>query len=61
MKGIASMADVRAAEAEGLPADLPESTYELIRRGASLDPDAPALSFFLTAREHGRPQTWNYR
>lgn len=61
MKGIASMADVLAAEAEGLPADLPESTYELIRRGASLDPDAPALSFFLTAREHGRPQTWNYR
>ncbi len=61
MKGIASMADVVAAEAAGLPADLPASTYELICRGASIDPDAPALSFFLTADEHVRPETWNYR
>jgi fatty-acyl-CoA synthase len=41
--------------------ELPSNTYELIQRGASLDPDAPALSFFLTVDEHRRPETWTYR
>lgn len=61
MKGIASMADVLAVESAGLPDDLPASTYELIHRGAQLNPEAPALSFFLTADDHRRPETWNYR
>jgi fatty-acyl-CoA synthase len=38
MPGIATLLDVEAVEAQGLPADLPESTYEMIRRGASLNP-----------------------
>jgi fatty-acyl-CoA synthase len=60
MNGVATMRDVEAIEARR-PGDLPASTYELIRLGASLDPDAPALSFFLTVDEHRRPETWTYR
>jgi fatty-acyl-CoA synthase len=58
--GIASARDVEAIEARGAPT-LPSSTYELIRRGADLDPEAPALSFFRSVDEHRRPQTWTYR
>lgn len=61
MTGVASLDDVRALEAEGLPADWPQSTYELLKRGAALDPAAPALSFFLTVEDHARPETWSYR
>lgn len=58
--GVATMRDVAAIEAGGAP-DLPPSTYEAIRRGAALDPEAPALSFFPTADDHRRPETWTYR
>ena len=61
MDGITTIRDVARAEAPGLPADLPASTYEMIRRGANLNPDAPALSFFLTTDEHRKPETWSYR
>jgi fatty-acyl-CoA synthase len=59
MTGVASLHDVEAIEARGAP-DLPASTYAMIRRGASLDPDAPALSFFLTVEAHRAPETWTY-
>lgn len=59
MTGIASIQDVDAIEVRGTP-DLPPSTYELIQRGATLNPDAPALSFFLTVDEHRRPETWTH-
>lgn len=59
MKGIASMADVLAVEARGT-GELPASTYEMIRRGAAIDPQAPALSFFLQTDGHRRPEVWNY-
>ncbi|MEX3936134.1 acyl-CoA synthetase [Paraburkholderia phymatum] len=61
MSGIATLHDVEVLEAHGLPADLPTSTYEMISRGASLNPDAPALSFFLTVDEHRTPHSWSYR
>ena len=60
MKGIATMADVLAAEARGMPKDLPASTYDMLQRAARQHPDAPALSFFLTTKEHRRPETWSY-
>ena len=40
-------------EAEG-------STYELLVQGAARAPQAPALSFFLTAVDYRRPWTWTY-
>ncbi|SMF99473.1 acyl-CoA synthetase [Burkholderia singularis] len=61
MNGIANQADVVAIEASGPPADLPASTYEMICRGAALDPSAPALSFFLRADDHRNAVRWSYR
>ena len=63
MPGFSSLQDVEAVEAvegHGLPPDLPQNTYEMIRRGASLNPQAPALSFFLSVNDHRTPQTWSY-
>ncbi|NPT43525.1 acyl-CoA synthetase [Paraburkholderia sp. 1N] len=60
MKGIANMADVLAIEAQGQPADLPSSTYEMICRGAAINPLAPALSFFATADDHRDAECWTY-
>ncbi|HKP62216.1 MAG TPA: acyl-CoA synthetase [Polyangiales bacterium] len=60
MEGIATLADVQRLEASGLPADLPRSTYEMIQRGAAIDPGAPALSFFLRVAEHRNPERWTY-
>ena len=61
MNGIANQGDILAIEARGMPADLPTSTYEMIRRGAAINPSAPALSFFLRAADHRKAQTWTYR
>jgi fatty-acyl-CoA synthase len=60
MKGVASQSDVLALEARGLPPDLPSSTYEMILRGAALNPSAPALSFFLSTADHREPERWTY-
>ena len=59
-RGIASLRDVEAIEAHDAPV-LPPSTYEALRRGAAIDPDAPALSFFPTVDRHRDPESWNYR
>ncbi|KWN04112.1 acyl-CoA synthetase [Burkholderia territorii] len=61
MSGIATLDDVLAIEARGLPHDLPASTYELIRAGAAIDPSAPALSFFPTVDAHRDAERWTYR
>ncbi|WP_175725660.1 acyl-CoA synthetase [Burkholderia ambifaria] len=61
MNGIATRYDVLAIEAQGLPPDLPASTYEMICAGAAIDPSAPALSFFLTADSHRDAERWTYR
>jgi fatty-acyl-CoA synthase len=61
MSSVATLADVRAIEAQGWPADLPASTYEMILRGAAINPAAPALSFFLRAEDHRKAESWTYR
>ncbi|MCW5136954.1 acyl-CoA synthetase [Burkholderia cenocepacia] len=60
MNAIATEADVLRIENQGPPADLPASTYEMIGRGAAIDPSAPALSFFLRADDHRKPLRWTY-
>ncbi|WP_269506988.1 acyl-CoA synthetase [Burkholderia sp. IMCC1007] len=60
MNAIANEADVVSIETLRPPADLPASTYEMISRGAAIDPSAPALSFFLRADDHRKPIRWNY-
>jgi fatty-acyl-CoA synthase len=51
---------VLALEAQGLPPDLPSSTYEMILRGAALNPSAPAMSFFMSTADHREPERWTY-
>lgn len=58
--GIATQADVLGIEANGIPANLPNSTYDMIKHTADQFPDSPALSFFLQTAEHTHPETWNY-
>jgi fatty-acyl-CoA synthase len=58
MKGIASMADVLAIERE--QPSLAASTYEMIRVAAARHARSPALSFFASVEDHGRPATWSY-
>jgi len=59
--GIACQADILALEAQGMPLDLPASTYEMIRRGAAINPAAPALSFFQHSGSHRMVKCWTYR
>lgn len=37
------------------------NTYDLIRQGASINPDAPAISFIPSGNQYDRPQTATYR
>jgi fatty-acyl-CoA synthase len=60
MKGIANQNDVLAIEAQGMPVDLPASTYEMICRGAAINPSAPALSFFFGADAYRDTECWTY-
>jgi fatty-acyl-CoA synthase len=57
---IASQADVEALERQGM-GELPHSSYDMIAATARRQPEAPALSFFLTADTHTRPEVWSYR
>ena len=61
MKAVAQRADVVDIDAVGWPKDLPESTYDLIRQGVEINPDAPALSFFMRADSMRESETWSYR
>ncbi|RQS66674.1 acyl-CoA synthetase [Burkholderia sp. Bp8963] len=60
MKGVANEQDVLAIESQGQRADLPSSTYEMICRGAAINPSAPALSFFATTDDYANPERWTY-
>ncbi len=60
MSGVASLPDVLAIEAQGGLADPPVSTYDLILRGAAINPAAPALSFFLSTEDHRDAECWTY-
>jgi acyl-CoA synthetase (AMP-forming)/AMP-acid ligase II len=57
-----SLHDIEAVEASShwLPEGV-HCTYDLLRAGAELNPDAPALSFFMRAQDHTRPVRWTHR
>ncbi|MEA1672183.1 acyl-CoA synthetase [Nitrospirillum sp. BR 11163] len=60
--GISCLADVERIEAVPLAErNLPANSYEMIATGAALNPDAPALSFFLRTRDQARPYTLTHR
>jgi fatty-acyl-CoA synthase len=37
------------------------NTYDLLKKGAAINPDAPAISFFLTGDSYDQPMQINYR
>ncbi|MEH3117067.1 MAG: acyl-CoA synthetase [Methylorubrum populi] len=57
-----TLADIKRFEEVPLAARrLPSSTYEMLKRGAAIAPDAPALSFFLSADEYRSPFVLTHR
>ncbi|HEV6966346.1 acyl-CoA synthetase [Roseateles sp.] len=60
--GVRQLRDVLAIEADVPdPVGVLRNTYELLQRGAALDPEAPALSFFLRTEDQDRPFVWTHR
>src|SRR5271165_7306216 len=58
---IATLADIEAFEAIPLQdRKLPPTTYAMLRAGAALAPDAPAISFFPLAADYARPFVWSH-
>jgi len=56
------MDDILAFEQTPLPdRELPPTTYEALKRGSQIDPDAPALSFFLNAASMRTPYSLSHR
>ncbi|MBO9413578.1 MULTISPECIES: acyl-CoA synthetase [unclassified Ruegeria] len=60
--GFTAHTDIQAFEATPLAdRDIPGTTYEALRQGTSLNPDYPALSFFVTGDAYDRPRTLSHR
>lgn len=59
---VTSLDDVLAIERVPL-ADrrIPACTYDMLKAGAAIDPDAPALSFFAQVALHKTPTVWSHR
>lgn len=54
--GLQTLSDIEALEETPLSShNLPESTYQAIKNGAAIDPTAPALSFFVSAKSYQKP------
>ena len=58
---VLTLADVRSIAERGLPDDLPESSYELLRRSAEAHGDRPAISYFNSVETHAQTRTLSYR
>ncbi|MCV6587385.1 MAG: acyl-CoA synthetase [Marinibacterium sp.] len=55
--GFTTLADIEAFEQTPLAAhDLPATTYDAIKRGAAINPSAPALSFFTSGADYDKPK-----
>ncbi len=59
---IRNLADIESLETVPLSERVPEkSTYELIKKGADINPDALAMSFLLSGDAYAQPQQITYR
>lgn len=60
--GLRSIDDIIEFEQVSLDKrDIPATTYEALIKGASIDPDAPAISFFADVSEMQRPVVWTHK
>ncbi|MBF7730470.1 acyl-CoA synthetase [Pseudomonas sp. N040] len=57
---IRTLQDILTLEQNPLPTAGLDSTYALLARGAAIDPQAPALSFFVRVEDHATPARWNH-
>ena len=57
---VRTLQDILALEQTELPGRELTNTYELIARGAAIDPQAPALSFFVRVEDHANPARWTH-
>ena len=56
-----SLADIEQAEQTPIEKQLvADNTYDMIRHGTSLDPQAPALSFFMDGANYKKATTYTY-
>jgi fatty-acyl-CoA synthase len=59
---IATLADIEAIEQVPIEARVPaHNTYDLIRHGAAIRPEAPAVSFLLSGEAYAQPLQVSYR
>ena len=62
MSGISSLADVQAFESVPLKErNLPNSTYDVIKRSAEAYPDTQALMFFLQGTKFKKSESYTFR
>lgn len=60
--GFTATAEINAFEAVPLSEqDIPGTTYEAIKKGTALNPDHPAISFFVTGDAYDRPSVLTHR
>jgi len=57
---VATLADIQGIEARGADEAWPGNTYDMIRRGAGIAPDAPAITFFVSADRFADARRWSY-
>lgn len=59
--GLASLTEIEQIEETPIEQRLTaKNTYDLIRHGAGLDPDAPALTFFMDGNDYKKAVTYSY-
>ncbi len=62
MAGFKTLAEIEAMEQTPLAEhNLPPTTYEMLQRGAAINPDRIALSFFLQGTEYATPVQYTFR
>ena len=57
---IRTLQDILTLEQRPLPNAGLDNTYALIARGAAINPQAPALSFFVRVEDHANPVRWTH-
>ncbi len=62
MSGFKTYADIKAMEETPLSEyNLPANTYEMLARGAAINPDAVALHFFLQTESYQKPAQYTFK
>jgi fatty-acyl-CoA synthase len=58
---VLTLADIQSIAERGLPNNLPESSYDLLRRSAEIHGDRVAIAYFESVEMHKQTRTLSYR